>query len=91
VQFSDWLVVQVPRGSSERPYEDDVPRLDRPVVDTYPVLLGELPAASKEAWTEAYGFWRGTPPVVVDKHPNARAHELIAGVIVSAVRANAGR
>lgn len=37
------------------------------------------------AYRNAYGHFRGTPPVFVDPHPNTRAHALIAAEIVKAI------
>jgi len=45
-----------------------------------------FPAVSA-AYRAAYGHFRGSPPVFVDPHPNARAHRVIADEVVAAVRA----
>lgn len=64
------------------------------IVDAQAVLCGGLPGGcpdpipfAGEAYRSAYGHWRGSPPVFVDPHPNPRAHAVIAGAIVAALRA----
>lgn len=85
------LIVKVANTYSEHPYCDEMPNVGCPIVDTYPALLYSLPVSSKEAWQREYCFWRGSPPVVVDAHPNQKAHKVIAGVIVSAISEDANR
>jgi hypothetical protein len=44
----------------------------------FPVVSG--------AYRSAYGHFRGSPPLFVDPHPNARAHGVIADEVVAAMR-----
>ncbi len=52
------------------------------VIDAQLLLLQALPPGRKHrAFRNSYQHYRGEPPKRVDKHPNARAHLLIAGEI----------
>ncbi|HEX5042501.1 MAG TPA: hypothetical protein VFV75_06320 [Candidatus Polarisedimenticolaceae bacterium] len=53
------------------------------VVDTKPGLYAGLHSADAETYLRAYGQWRGTPPHLVDEHPNARAHAIIAEQVLA--------
>jgi hypothetical protein len=61
------------------------------VVDAHGALLDSLTACSPEEYDRAYAIWRGDPPVLVDRHPNERAHRIIAGSLVSAILADSAR
>ncbi|MFC2084152.1 hypothetical protein ACFLS9_03765 [Bacteroidota bacterium] len=56
------------------------------LVKTYEELLRRLPIANNDSYKEEYAHWRGSPPRVVDSHPNETAHKIIASTIVSAIR-----
>ncbi len=56
------------------------------VVDTFDPLVSGLPKRTKRAWRMKYQFVRGNPPRLVDNHPNAEAHGIIAGAIVEKLR-----
>lgn len=64
------------------------------VVDGHAALLDwlardeePLPGASlEERYRRAFYHWRGTPPEIVDGHPNPHAHGLVAAAIVAALR-----
>jgi hypothetical protein len=47
-------------------------------------LNRRVPEASKEAYQRRFAHWRGQPPELVDTHPNADAHAIIADTIVAA-------
>ncbi len=55
------------------------------VADAYAALYAQLDEPTPEAYEKAYGIWCGTPPVLVDRHPNARAHEVIAETVLEAM------
>ena len=42
-------------------------------------------AATTDDYLKAYGHWFGSPPKLVDWHPNPRAHAIIAREIVAAI------
>ncbi len=51
-----------------------------------------VPEATKEAYQRRFAHWRGSPPELVDTHPNPAAHAIIADEIVKAIdRSAAGR
>lgn len=56
------------------------------VVNAQEALLGLLPEQSRDSYSKAYAHYRGTPPVMVDKHPNPHAHSVIAESIVEHLR-----
>lgn len=62
------------------------------VVNAQPVLLAALAGgtAAPDAYLRAYGHWRGSPPRLVDPHPNARAHALVAAAVLRAIGGPAG-
>jgi hypothetical protein len=43
-------------------------------------------APGQAAYLKTYGHWFGSPPVLVDWHPNARAHAVVAGEVVRVLR-----
>lgn len=43
-------------------------------------------ARDKEDYYRRFAHWRGNPPDLVDTHPNAEAHHIIAGEIVRALQ-----
>jgi hypothetical protein len=59
---------------------------DALVVNAHDSLLKRLPLINAENYLKEYAHWRGSPPVVVDAHPNERAHRVITDAIVSAIR-----
>jgi hypothetical protein len=50
-------------------------------------LLARLPERGPEAFRRAYLHWAGDPPKLVDIHPNAAAHAIVAESVVAALRA----
>jgi tetratricopeptide (TPR) repeat protein len=54
------------------------------IVDAQSALY-ELADENEEIYSRAYQHWLGSPPVVVDHHPNAAAHEIIASEILRAM------
>ncbi len=55
------------------------------VIDAYANLASRLPSYNNRAFLRAYAHWRGDPPMLVDDHPNAEAHRLVAEMILLAV------
>ena len=56
------------------------------LVDAQDALLGRLPVINLENYNQKYAHWRGSPPKIVDRHPNETAHQIIAETIVSQIR-----
>ena len=56
------------------------------VVDAYRALCQRLNPPTPSEYEKAYGIWRGTPPQLIDRHPNAAAHAVIAEEILRQVR-----
>jgi len=57
-----------------------------PVARPHDKLIDDLHQQDEESYRRAYANWRGDPPRMVDTHPNAAAHAVIAQAIVDAVR-----
>ncbi len=55
------------------------------IVNTEPALLKALPVKTKAVYDLTYRTYRGNPPVLIDAHPNARAHRIMADEIVKAL------
>lgn len=55
------------------------------LVNAHDALLRRLPIANMQNYNKAYAHWRGSPPVLVDRHPNETAHKIIAEAIVSEI------
>ncbi|MCH7530842.1 MAG: hypothetical protein IIB36_03660 [Gemmatimonadetes bacterium] len=60
------------------------------IVDAHQALLEALPVRDRATYDRSYAHWRGEPPRIVDRHPNERAHDIIAGSIVDAVSDSTG-
>ena len=55
------------------------------LVDTKPGLYAGISGTDEDSYLRAYGHWRGSPPRMVDEHPNARAHAIIAEQVLAAM------
>ncbi len=55
------------------------------VVDAYSEMVLRMPVREPTVYEKLYCHWRGDPPVLVDYHPNARAHKIIAAEITKAL------
>jgi hypothetical protein len=51
-------------------------------VDAQATLDAAVPEADKDAYYRRFGHWRGSPPQLVDTHPNPAAHRIIAREIL---------
>ncbi len=58
-------------------------KLKSKTVDSQAVLIGRLKTGSTEEYAKAYYHWGRNPSVVIDRHPNIRAHEIIAESVLS--------
>jgi hypothetical protein len=79
------VVVLDPPGNREYVVSDLSLPADVPVVDTRPALAAPLPRSDVETYMRAYGHWKGSPPRLVDEHPNAQAHAIIAEQVLHAL------
>ncbi|HEY4312934.1 MAG TPA: hypothetical protein VGN12_26015 [Pirellulales bacterium] len=81
------MVVVVLGGSSE---PVTVPaylaELGVPLAHAHEAMIEQLTERDQENYLKTYANWRGEPPRMVDTHPNAQAHEIIANCIVDALR-----
>lgn len=58
---------------------------DVPVVDTTASLYAPLASSDAATYLRAYGHWRGSPPRLIDEHPNPGAHAIIARQVLEAL------
>jgi hypothetical protein len=56
------------------------------VADAQSALDARVPEQTRDAYDRRFGHWRGTPPRLVDTHPNPDAHHLIAEAIMASLR-----
>ena len=59
---------------------------DSIIVDAHTTLLERLSIVNDEHYKKAYAHWRGSPPTIVDTHPNEKAHQIIADEILSKIK-----
>ena len=57
-----------------------------PVVNAHDKLRARLPEQTEESFNQCYAHWRGTPPRIVDSHPNPLAQSLIADAVNDALK-----
>lgn len=84
-------VLNLPWGEEPQPCPDGIARLGIPVIDVQPTLLEKLPArcrSRREAFAQLFSIYRGNPPRCIDKHPNSRAHRLMAEEIARVLKAD---
>lgn len=55
------------------------------VVDAHGAMLSRLPERDLDSYREVFGHWRGSPPTLVDGHPNPVAHQIIADSLLRAI------
>ncbi len=64
---------------------DSLDKINVQVVDAQLELVKRLPESSDIEYSRNYHHWGSEPPRVIDKHPNARAHEIIADSITKSI------
>jgi hypothetical protein len=80
------LLGRPPSAERRRELERHAPAVDAELALCRGVDAGcEVPVLS-EAYLEAYGHLRGSPPRLVDSHPNPRAHAVIAEEVMRTIR-----
>lgn len=86
---NDCRVIVVVLGDTEKPVPvpQEIRALGLPIANACEALMSTLPERTLEAYARSYVHWGGNPPIVVDAHPNAAAHRVIAHAIVSRLRA----
>lgn len=74
----------------ELSWTSQTPETDRRAVEGHGIdfvptserLWSALPDQSQATFYRHYAHWAGDPPMIVDRHPNQRAHRLIAQQII---------
>ena len=59
---------------------------DSTIVYAHDALLADPSVIDNESYLKKYAHWRGSPPEIVDDHPNEIAHRIIARAIVSKIK-----
>jgi hypothetical protein len=67
----------------------DVFPKDAVVVDATEALVGNLSVGTDDEYLAQYAIWRGSPAVVVDRHPNPKAHRIIAEAVLDGIQRSA--
>jgi hypothetical protein len=82
-------MIVVVLGCDEKPLPvpKEILALNPLVANAHAALLGRLPEKTLESYAKRYVHWNGSPPVVVDAHPNPSAHKIIAEEIVNIIKA----
>lgn len=84
------IVLLAEPGQRETSGSNHLPAGRSQLVDAQAALFSHLPEATPKAFLRAYGHWRGSPPMLVDSHPNAAAHGVVAEAIVQAIHSSEG-
>jgi len=78
-------------GTATRAWLEGLEGVDQ--VDAETALWNELATEGNgserptaQAYLKAYGHWHGSPPVLVDWHPNPRAHAVVAREVIKVLR-----
>ena len=58
------------------------------VVNAQAALDVRVGSGNRDDYYRLFGHWRGSPPRLVDTHPNPNAHRVIADAVVHAIRAD---
>ena len=82
---AELLVLSLPRSIDDVP-RHHLERLSVPVVSMLEPLEERLPEPTQAAWATDYYIWGGVPPRILDRHPSARMHGIIADVLSGAIR-----
>ncbi len=84
---SRMVVVHLSLGMDERrPRLGGLVRQGKALIaDAQSALNAQVADRTRDSYRRMFCLWRGTPPVLVDSHPNPRAHALIAETILAAL------
>ncbi len=90
--FGCKMFVVVLGSNSQAP---DIPesfsKLDCSIVNAQLELIDRLESITKDEYARNYFHWGGIPPRVIDTHPNARAHKIIAEGVAKVIGASRKR
>lgn len=64
---------------------DSLDKINVQLVNAQLELVKRLPESSDIEYSRSYHHWGSEPPRVIDKHPNALAHEIIADSITKSI------
>jgi hypothetical protein len=84
---SRMVIVALGNRITPTPIPESFSRLPALVVRPDLALRSRLDQKTEESYSKAYMHWRGSPPVLVDRHPNSLAHSIMADEIVAAIKA----
>lgn len=88
------LIVPILGTPKNKPLKRDVALLREmngiKVVDCWMPLVNKLPDDAEATYMSRYAHYRGTPPRLVNKHPNNKAHAIIAASIIAEIESERG-
>lgn len=84
---SKLVIVGLENGSVPWRVPEVIGQLDVPIAYATNRLRDRLPELTRDAYHRAYLHMAGDPPVLIDAHPNAAAHAIIAETIIEAIEA----
>jgi len=91
-RFGCKMFIVVLGSNSQTP---DIPtlfsKLDSGIVNAQLELTDRLEPNTKDEYARNYYHWGGIPPRVIDKHPNASAHKIIAEGVTKVIGASRKR
>jgi len=89
-QINGARMIVVVLGWNEKPVPvpEKILALNPLVANAHAALLDRLPEKTLESYAKRYVHWNGSPPVVIDAHPNPSAHKIIAEEIVNTIKAS---
>ena len=79
------FIVLLDGAGQQAEFPAATPNAPLAVIDAQAALLSRLDEISPQAFLRKYGHWRGDPPQLVDPHPNAKAHAIIARAILKGI------
>ncbi len=82
---SKLIIVIINRKQDDNQVFEEFPP-EAMVVDADKALLGNLAVVDSEHYEREYAIWRGSPPRMVDGHPNEKAHKIIGDQVVNAIK-----
>jgi hypothetical protein len=79
------IIVAIENGSEPWTVPATIANLGAPIAYGTNLMRERLPVLSRENYNRAYLFMAGDPPVLIDAHPNAHAHSIIAESVIEAI------
>lgn len=82
---AEMIVVVIGYSNDPVPVQKELLPDDIIIVDARGALLENLSTVDRKSYERQYNHWRGDPLKLVDRHPNEKAHKIIAEEIASQI------